>query len=278
MLKQAVESLARSLDSTLHSGVQNASLIHIMMFVTFLEAALGLRNKRSLYSRVLDRVKHYVPLPFRAHLTRLVLDAARVIREVERIAGSATVTEEASSRALRKRLATLFWRRIDSVFVVDALSPIEFASLLVIAGRNGYFRNLSSEYLVNPTGATWFVKEQIREEEKRLRKYAEELAGVLMSSRHRVSFTFDKAIHSTIGDITTFIRDEKGRSPLEAVWEEIRTASEEDVGAAMLLTTDHGYSVYEDEGALIVDHGRRNDAILALEPIALVAILGRSEV
>lgn len=279
MLSDSVKSVANTLNNTLHSGVRDAGLIHIIVFAAFLEAALELRNKRARYEHVLDKVKSYVPLPFRAHITRLTPDAAIVIREVGRVAASAVVVGEASVKVLREKLAKTFCGRIGHVLVIDALSPIEFASLLVVAERSGYYCDLSSEFLVNPVGVTWFVKEQVREEEKRLRKYAKEIAEVLMSPRYGVSFTFDKAIHTVVGDVAAFLRGERGESPLKAVWEEVkRAAAEVEASATVLLTTDHGYGVYEGGGTLFVDHGRKNSAILTLEPVALVALLERGEV
>lgn len=48
-------------------------------------------------------------------------------------------------------------------------------------------------------------------------------------------------------------------------------------GSIMLLTTDHGYSVHEEDGMLYITHGKENDPILDLEQVALFAVLERSE-
>lgn len=276
MLRDSVSLLAYELHSRLHVSVKNVSLIHALMFTVFLHAGLERKGKLSLYSSVLEKVRKSIPQPHRAHILSLTPYAAGVLRKVEEAAKKAHVTWEASVRSLSEKLKKTFYGRVGYVYVVDALSPIEFASLLVAAWRNGYFCDLSSYYLVNPAGKTWFVKEQV--EEKRLREYARKLAESLSSSRYSVSFTFDKAIHNTVGDVYSFLGGEDNENPLQTVWKEVEKASSEmrEGAAALLLTTDHGYGVYEGAGTLFVDHGREG-ALLDLEPVALVALFKRVE-
>ncbi|MEM1620216.1 MAG: hypothetical protein QXU52_05700 [Fervidicoccaceae archaeon] len=276
MLKVSVNLLVSALQSKLHASVKDAGLIHRLMFAAFLQAGLERKGMLSLFRHVLDKVESCIPQPHRAHLLTLSPYAAEVIRNVEEAATRAVVTWEASVKSLSEKLRKVLRGKIGYVYVVDALSPIEFASLLVVAKRNGYYCDLSSEYLVNPAGKTWFVKEQV--EEKRLREYAKELAESLASPKHSVSFTFDKAIHNTIGDVSTFLNSGESGNPLHAVWREVEKASSEvgESAAALLLTTDHGYGVYEGAGTLFVDHGREG-AILDLEPVALIALLKKVE-
>lgn len=273
VLKDPIKLFIEGLSESLHSGVRDVKRIHTITFTTFLEAALSLRNKRRDYEWLLSKVKGSI-YPFHTLVMKLVPDAAKVIREVEEAVRSSTITAEASTKIVCKRIAYMHRGRIDYVFVIDALSPIEFASLIITANRNGFECNLSREFFINPIGLTWFVKEQVDEERKRLRNYAKELAEAVGCTRYNVSFTFDDAIHTTLGDVTSFILRENGKNPLEGVWMEIiKTMSGVEPNATILLTTDHGYSVYEGDGMLFVNHGIESGRILYLEPIALFSIL-----
>lgn len=197
LLRRSVETFANGLDNILHGAVQDPRRIHLITFVAFLEAALELKGRRKAHETSISKMKMAIS-PYHVLATKLMPGAAEVIHEVKAIAKSSVITVEASAEEVRKKVASVFHGMIDYVLVLDALSPVEFISLLVVAKRNGFRCDLSSEFLVNPLGRTWFVKEQVREEWKRLRNYAKELAEAVGCVKYDVAFDFDKAIHSAL--------------------------------------------------------------------------------
>ena len=110
-----------------------------------------------------------------------------------------------------------------------------------------------------------------------LRDYASKLAKEVGCGRYEVYPLFDKAIHWTIGDVISFLEGEESRNHFELVWNRISELFQNPTlfpGYSLLLTSDHGYDVFENEsGVLCVGHGGGEKATLQLDNVSLFATI-----
>jgi len=223
MLQEAVRSFGLKLDNLLHRGITDPKTFHIMAFTAFLDASLSLKGRRRLYEGVLEKVKDLTGhTGARIAATRLVPYASAVIEEVKREVKGASIAEEGSTAWVIRDVASSIKREVDGVFVIDAFSVIEFATLLATCRRNGFMCELRRQVFVNPPGKTDFVKRQVGKGQVRgwLRDYASKLAEEVECGRnYEVYPLFDEALHWTVGDVVCFLEGEGGRNPFELVWE-----------------------------------------------------------
>jgi hypothetical protein len=260
---EAIRNFAEYLDSSLHRTINDARLIHNISFAAFLEAILNLKGKYEHYRTVLESVKSKIGIQSaRTVIQRLGVLAVDVIDAVSRRIQRATTDQEASLHHVCREAEKRYKNRVNHVLVVDAFSPVEFASLLVTAKRNGLEANLSDQVFVNPVGMTAFVQNQV--EKSRLQDYAANLARQVGATEYSVCPLPDRAIHHQIGDVVSFVDEEN--NPFVSAWRKIHEIFKQprlSPSWTVLITTDHGYDIYEQENILFVGHGRKGLAELS---------------
>ncbi|MDI6820295.1 MAG: hypothetical protein QMC89_05265 [Candidatus Hodarchaeaceae archaeon] len=180
-----------------------------------MEAILNLKGKYKDYQMVLQSIKAKIGIQSaRAAAERLSVLATDVVHTISSCVQEATIDQEASLRRVYEEAERRYKNRTNHVLVIDAFSPIEFASLLVTAKRTGLAAGLSDQVFVNPIGVTSFVQNQV--EKNRLRDYAAELAKSVGASGFSTCPLPDRALHHQIGDVVSFVEEEN--NPFTPAW------------------------------------------------------------
>lgn len=280
MLPSKVREFSLKLNNLLHSSITDSRTLHLVSFLSFLEAALNMRGKRGRHLKTLERIKELIEnKSAQSAVQSLLPKAAAVLEEVKRGVERASVAEEANVSMVIRETAGILRGEVNNILVIDAFSIIEFAALLVKCWRSQLSCELvESEIFVNPRGNTWYVKRQVGEGNTGyLRDYAAKLAREIGCGRSfEVYPLFDKALHFSVGDVICFLEGEEG-NPFELAWGKIQEILQREQTLfpfCLLLTSDHGYNVLEDEsGTLYVEHGREERAVLRLDRVSLFALI-----
>jgi hypothetical protein len=252
---EAIKRFSECLDNYIHRTINEARLIYNVAFAAFLEAVLNRKGKYEKYRTVLESIKAKIGIQSaRVAVERLSVPAIDVIDAISSCIQRATIDQEASLRHVCEEASKRYKNRTNHVLVIDAFSAIEFASLLVTARRNGLATDLSDQLFVNPIGMTSFVQNQV--ERSRLQDYAANLAKAVDASGHSVCPLPDRALHHQIGDVVSFVEEEN--NTFMPAWRKIQEIFKQSTLSPLtvLITTDHGYDIYEEEDILYVGHGR----------------------
>lgn len=274
MLPRAVRKLSLKLNRLLHSSITEPKTFHLLAFLSFLEAALSGGRKKK-FQETINRIRDLVGYrSAQGILPSLIPKAAFVLEELNRKVESSLISEEANVTQVVRETAEGLRGEVSKVIVVDAFSIIEFAALMVTCWRNSLSCDLRQEVFVNPRGDTWYVKRQVGGDIGYLRDYAAKLAEEMGCGRNfEVYPILDNALHEGIGDVVCFLE----KNPFDPIWEKIWRVFQEEPTLfpyRLLLTSDHGYNVFEDEsGTLYVGHGEKGRSVLRLDKVSLFAII-----
>lgn len=275
-LPQAITKLSEKLHLCLHSSIVDPSILHTTTFLAFLEAALSQKGIKGRHQATLDCLYSCLPENAQKAAKSAIPYAADVLEKVEETMQGSSIVKEGNIQWIVSEVGRFHEGEIEKVIIVDALSPIEFAAILLSSWRNSFHCTLMPKVFVNPRGATRFVKRQVgKEQEGYLWNYADELKRVVKAFTFEVQPLFDKMLHENIGDIVSFLQ----KRPFLPIWECIAGTHQERLFSytcRVLVTSDHGYNVFEDKtGTLYVGHGGGEKALLRLDSVSLFAILSR---
>lgn len=164
-------------------------------------------------------------------------------------------------KLLKKRLP-----EVNSVYVIDCLSPIELITLYIELKHQGIDADIPEIYFVNRAGLTSFLTRQVGRNGT-VRKFSKLLKDNFGAQYNEPYSYFDKLVHDAT---IILIKDFMKKVPIEDFFNKIVELINN--YGSLLLTSDHGYNVIDQSDILYVTHPAE-DGVLRFCNFALYLIV-----
>jgi hypothetical protein len=260
-----ISAISDELSEVINRSFPNTEIgeIYRLVFATFLRAGYGKQEGEKI-----SLLKTSIPDLATIH-KRLLFDpffeGVRIARElVEAFEVKVEYSDlEFVIKQLKEKVS-----EIDSIYVIDCFSPIETITILTGLKKRKLNAIIPNIYFVNIGGVTSYLTKQLRGFGT-IRKFSEMLAERFNATHNDKLSYFDRLVHTPS---FIHVRDFIKAVPIEEIFERVLHLTNK--YGSVLLTSDHGYNVIEENNVLYVTHPSE-EGILKFSKYALYLISWR---